>query len=40
MMDSFVEAQNKAQELPGDPSLFETGQSHAVRFSFIPMVIE
>jgi hypothetical protein len=41
-MDSFVEAQNnlKRMSYAGCVILFETLQSHAVRFSFMPMVMK
>jgi hypothetical protein len=42
MMDSFVEAQNslKRMSYAGCVILFKTRQSHAVRFSFMPMVVK
>src|ERR1700751_2747508 len=42
MMDSFVEAQNNLKRLSyrGCVTLFKTRQSHAVRFSFISMVMK
>src|SRR3981189_1634267 len=41
-MDSFVEAQNnlKRMSYAGCVILFKTRQSHAVRFSFMPMVMK
>src|SRR5260370_37126821 len=41
-MDSFVEAQNNLKRISyaGCVILFKTRQSHAVRFSFIPMVMK
>jgi hypothetical protein len=41
MMDSFVEAQNSLKRMgDGGVTLFKTRQSHAVRFSFIPVVMK
>src|ERR1700730_12023315 len=42
MMDSFVEAQNnlKPMSYAGCVTLFKTRQSHAARFSFMPMVMK
>jgi hypothetical protein len=42
MMDPFVEAQNnlKRMSYAGCVTLFKTRQSHAVRFSFMPMVMK
>src|SRR5665647_1628603 len=42
MMDSFVEAQNnlKRMSYAGCVTLFKTRQSHAARFSFMPMVMK
>jgi hypothetical protein len=41
-MDSFVEAQNRLKRMSdrGAVTLFKTRQSHAVRFSFIPVVMK
>jgi len=41
-MDSFVEAQNnlKRTSYAGCVTLFKTRQSHAARFSFMPMVMK
>jgi hypothetical protein len=41
MMDSFVEAQNNLKRMSdgGCVTLFKTWQSHAVRLSFMPMVM-
>jgi hypothetical protein len=42
MMDSFVEAQNNLKRISyaGCVTLFKTRQSHAARFSFMPMVMK
>src|SRR5215216_6178690 len=42
MMDSFVEAQNRLKRMSyrGAVTPFKTRQSHAVRFSFIPVVMK
>jgi hypothetical protein len=42
MMDSFVEAQNNLKRMSYAKcvTLFKTRQSHAVRFSFMPMVMK
>jgi hypothetical protein len=42
MMDSFVEAQNNLKRMSYAKcvTLFETRQSHAARFSFMPMVMK
>src|ERR1035441_7962872 len=42
MMDPFVEAQNnlKCMSYAGCVTLFKTRQSHAVRFSFMPLVMK
>jgi hypothetical protein len=42
IMDSFVEAQNRLKRMSdrGAVTLFKTRQSHAVRFSFIPVVMK
>src|SRR6516225_1887052 len=41
MMDSFVEAQNNLKRMcyAGFVTLFRTRQSHAVRFSFMPIIM-
>jgi len=42
MMDSFVEAQNSLERMSdgGCATLFETWQSHTVRFSFISVLMK